>query len=443
MELASMEEHLQRYRALDRMVGDLSRASTLGDVDLIERLSGAISLRDEETALHLQRVGLFAGLLAEAVGWSNDEIERVKVAAALHDVGKIGVPDTILLKPGPLSPDERAAMQRHPYLGHQLLADSPSSLLEMAAAVALGHHEWWDGHGYPAGLREAEIPEAARLVTIADVFDALTSDRVYRAAMGFDEATAVMLDLRGRQFEPALLDAFLDLREEFIEIRRRYPDTGGEPRTRVLIVDDQEIFVQSLSRLLGAAPALKVVGAARSVQDAHEAALAYQPDVVLMDFELPDGDGADATRRILRTNPSAKVVMLTGRTDRAAMVRAVQAGCAGFVRKTDPIEALLAAIQSAHDGESLAVGSELGAILKCLPTLAGPSAADLSPRELEVLHLVGAGLPNKLLARRLEISINTAGNHVRNILYKLGAHSRLEAVAIATRRGLIEPGTAA
>ncbi|HEX4654339.1 MAG TPA: response regulator [Mycobacteriales bacterium] len=442
-ELAGLEQQLQRYRALDRVVGDLSRSSTINEIDLIERLSGAISLRDEETALHLQRVSLFAGLLAAAIGWSNETVEQLEAAAALHDVGKIGVPDTILLKPGPLSPEERAAMKRHPHLGHRLLAESPSPVLEMAASVALGHHEWWDGQGYPAGVKESEIPEAARIAAIADVFDALTSDRVYRARLDFDDAVAVMLELRGRQFEPRLLDAFLDLRDEFVQIRAAHPDTGGEPRIRVLIVDDHEIFVQSLSRLLSAAPTLKVVGAARSVREGYEAALAYQPDVILMDFELPDGDGIQATRRILGMTPSVKVVMLTGRTGRDALVRAVGAGCAGFVKKTDPIETLLTAVQAAHDGDSLAPIAELNEILTRLPVATGPRGADLSPREVEVLDLVGAGLPNKLVARRLDISINTVGNHVRNILYKLGAHSRLEAVAVAIRTGLIDPGNVA
>jgi DNA-binding NarL/FixJ family response regulator len=136
--------------------------------------------------------------------------------------------------------------------------------------------------------------------------------------------------------------------------------------------------------------------------------------------------------------PTTKIVMLTGHTGRDTLARAVEAGCAGFVNKTDPIETLLEVIQAAHDGESLAPVADLDEILTRLPTVTGSPGADLSPRELEVLRLVGAGLPNKLVARRLDISNNTAGNHVRNILYKLGAHSRLEAVAIAVRTGLID-----
>lgn len=438
--LAGLEEQLARYRTLDRVVADLSRAPDVGEIDLIERLSGAISLRDEETALHLRRVSEFAGLLAETVGWTRDAMEHLKVACALHDVGKIGVPDAILQKAGPLSPDERAAMKRHPRLGYRLLAESPSPALQMAAAVALNHHEWWNGEGYPDGTRASDIPEAARIAAVADVFDALTSNRVYRAALPIDDAIAVMVELDGRQFEPRLLDAFLDVRAEVVRIRAAHPDMEGEPRIRVLIVDDHEVFVQSLARLLGATPALKVIGAARSAREGYDAALAYQPDVILMDFELPDGDGAQATRRILRMMPSVKVVMLTGRTDRDACARAVAAGCAGFVRKTDPIERLLDAIQAARTGESIPSVIRLDEILRRLPVATVSPGADLSVRELEVLRLVAEGLPNKLVARQLDISVNTVGNHVRNILYKLGAHSRLEAVAVALRAGVIDPG---
>ncbi|MEY2424124.1 MAG: cyclic di-GMP phosphodiesterase, partial [Acidimicrobiaceae bacterium] len=134
-----------------------------GDEEMSERLLRAVSFRDEETGRHIERMSRYAVVLAEAVGYSGMSLEDLRLATALHDVGKIGVPDGILLKPGSLSRDEYASMQRHAHIGHQLLADSNSELLRSAANIALTHHEWWDGTGYPRGLQGDEISEEARI----------------------------------------------------------------------------------------------------------------------------------------------------------------------------------------------------------------------------------------------------------------------------------------
>ena len=165
-----------------------------------------------------------SAVLAEVVGFTRLTADDVRLATALHDVGKIGVPDGVLLKPGTLSTEEHSTMQRHAQIGYRLLAGSQSELVGAAADIALSHHEWWDGGGYPRGLRGTEIPEEARIAAITDVFDALTSDRAYRPAVGFDEALGVMTELRGRQFEPRLLDAFLDSMDAIVSIRDAYPD---------------------------------------------------------------------------------------------------------------------------------------------------------------------------------------------------------------------------
>jgi DNA-binding NarL/FixJ family response regulator len=329
-------------------------------------------------------------------------------------------------------------MQRHAQIGYQLLTGSQSDLLRTAADIALMHHEWWDGNGYPRGLQGDEIPEEARIAAITDVFDALTSNRVYRPAMSFDEAIVHMRALRGRQFEPRLLDAFFDSMDEIAAIREIYPDQEDDQRRiRIMVVDDHEIFTQSLVRLLGSRPELKVVGVVATVSEAVVAALGYEPDVILMDFELPDGDGPQATEQIKALTPAVKVVMLTARTDEPAMVRAIAAGCSGFVRKEDAVEVLLEAIVAAHEGETISPPQDLVPLLRQLrPTHRG-LGSDLTPRELEVLELIAPGLANKQIALRLGLTLNTVRNHVQNILYKLQAHSKLEAVATAVREGVV------
>jgi putative two-component system response regulator len=437
----ALEQTIARTRILGGVLEGLDGepgVSVHGDEEMIERLSRAVSLRDEETGRHIERMSRYAVVLASAIGFTRVSLEDLRLATALHDVGKIGVPDGILLKPGSLSPDEYAAMQRHAQIGYQLLAGSTSELLRLAATIAYTHHEWWDGGGYPRGLQGTEIPEEARIAAITDVFDALTSNRVYRPGIPFDDAITMMRDLRGRQFEPRLLDAFFASMDEIGAIREAYPDQeDSQQRIRILVVDDHEIFSQSLVRLLAARPELKVVGTADSVSRAVVAALAYEPDVILMDFELPDGDGPQATEQIKALTPAVKVIMLTARTDHQALVRAIAAGCSGFVSKDAAVDGLLEAIVSAHEGEAVAPPADLAPLLRQLrPTRRG-LGAELTPRELEILNLIAAGMINKTIARRLGLSVNTVRNHAQSILYKLQAHSKLEAVATAVREGII------
>jgi putative two-component system response regulator len=209
--------------ALDEL--ELGRAAVLdAEREAVERLVTALSIRSEETGAHIQRVGRFSVLLAGLAGvapWSEDEI---RMAAMLHDVGKIGIPDSILLKPGPLDPEERAVIERHAVLGNRLLADGRSAVLVLGAQIALSHHEHWDGSGYPNGLSEDQIPIAGRIVSIADVFDALTSDRVYRRAMPVPDAVEFMRARRGRQFDPDLLDMFLGSTDQLEVIRAEHPE---------------------------------------------------------------------------------------------------------------------------------------------------------------------------------------------------------------------------
>ena len=194
--------------------------------DAVDRLVRALTIRSEETGEHIWRVGRFAALLARRAGvrlWSDDEI---CLAAMLHDVGKIGIPDSILLKPGPLDTEEREIIKRHSILGNRMLSDGHSPVLILGAQIALSHHERWDGTGYPYGLAEGDIPIAGRIVAIGDVFDALTSDRVYRPAMTVPDAIDEMRAQAGRQFDPELLDLFFGAIDHLEAIRAAHPDPG-------------------------------------------------------------------------------------------------------------------------------------------------------------------------------------------------------------------------
>jgi response regulator RpfG family c-di-GMP phosphodiesterase len=201
--------------ALQRAIGQLN----VSREETISRLTLAAEFRDNDTARHTERVSLYAKLLAERLGLSHAEAELIRVASVMHDVGKIGVSDTILLKPGPLTPSEFEDMKQHTRFGNEILAGSAIELLDVAATVALSHHERFDGTGYPAGLAGDDIPLQGRIVAVADVFDALTSPRVYRPAFKVESAVEAMRDGRGTQFDPRALDVFLDSLGDVLAIR--------------------------------------------------------------------------------------------------------------------------------------------------------------------------------------------------------------------------------
>ena len=197
--------------ALRRREAAVETESALRDahMETLRRLSRAVEYHDGETGAHIERVGEHAAAIARARGVGDREIELLRLAAPLHDIGKIGVPTALLQKQGPLTGDERMIVQQHTQLGRDLLAGSGYELLELAATIAWTHHERWDGTGYPRGLSGEDIPLAGRIVAVADVFDAITSDRPYRAALGVDEALAVIAAQRGTAFDPEIVDAFL------------------------------------------------------------------------------------------------------------------------------------------------------------------------------------------------------------------------------------------
>jgi HD-GYP domain-containing protein (c-di-GMP phosphodiesterase class II) len=177
--------------------------------EAIQCIVRATELRDIVTGEHVERMSHYCALLCEKLDLPPEDRHAIPLAARLHDIGKIAVPDGILLKSGQLTDDERTIMERHCAAGHKLLAASASQILQLAAEVALYHHEWYDGSGYPHGLKEHAIPLPARIAAIADSYDALTSDRPYRRALTPDRAQAILRDERGTHFDPHLLDTFL------------------------------------------------------------------------------------------------------------------------------------------------------------------------------------------------------------------------------------------
>jgi putative two-component system response regulator len=189
-------------------------------LEMLQRLARASEYRDDDTGEHTQRVGRTSALVARALDLSEEDITIIRHAATLHDVGKIAVPDRVLLKPGSLDEHELEAMKKHVRAGADMLSNSRSPLLQIAESIALTHHERWDGSGYVQGLRGDEIPLPGRIVAIADVFDALTHDRPYKRALPLEMALEEIRALRGTQFDPRVVDAFDTLpHEELIDMR--------------------------------------------------------------------------------------------------------------------------------------------------------------------------------------------------------------------------------
>lgn len=192
--------------------------------DLVIRLSHIAESRDPETGKHIERMAFYAQIIASQLKLGPEIEERIFLAAPMHDIGKVAIPDHILLKPGKLTPEEFDIMKTHAARGAEFLASSEPPLLKMAHDIALGHHEKFDGSGYPQGLAGEAIPIAARIVAVADVFDALTSSRPYKAAWPIDKALDFMREQRGRHFDPAVLDAFLSGLDSVLDIQRRLQD---------------------------------------------------------------------------------------------------------------------------------------------------------------------------------------------------------------------------
>jgi len=219
-----------RTAALSEAVSRLQRSEQelrTHQEETVKRLSSMAELRDLETGRHLERMSSYCALIAERFDFDRERIELMRIASPMHDVGKIGIPDNILLKPSTLTPEEREVMQQHTEIGYRILSGSDAELLTLAAVLAWTHHERFDGSGYPRGLSGEEIPIEGRIAAVADVFDALTSDRIYRPAFNVEEAVSMMRDQRGAHFDPEVLDRFLNAMEKVEEIRMGYENAAN------------------------------------------------------------------------------------------------------------------------------------------------------------------------------------------------------------------------
>lgn len=221
----------------------LVKADELHDtrLQIIHSLGHAAEYKDNETGLHVIRMSHYSRILGTASGMSDEAADELLNAAPMHDIGKIGIPDSILLKPGKLDADEWKIMQRHPQIGAEIIGEHQSSLLKLAATIAHCHHEKWNGKGYPRGLSKQEIPLAARIVAVADVFDALTTERPYKKAWEVDAAVKLILSEAGEHFDPDVVALFQDNFEEFMEVKNRWKETVVMPHSDAAVIAAQAI----------------------------------------------------------------------------------------------------------------------------------------------------------------------------------------------------------
>jgi putative two-component system response regulator len=234
-ESRSREASIEAGRQQDQRVADvraamtrLERAAGATDrqaAELLGPLSEAVGRRDLETGAHIRRMGESSALLAAANGMTRDEVESIRLTAPMHDLGKVAIPDSVLLKPAKLTPEERALAERHAQIGHDIFSGSSSLLLALAAEIALTHHERVDGTGYPNGLKGDDIPISGRIVAVTDVYDAVTSDRPYRKALSAEEAMEIMVAGRGTHFDARLLDLFLERLDAVRALASEFADT--------------------------------------------------------------------------------------------------------------------------------------------------------------------------------------------------------------------------
>ena len=233
--LRKLDDHVAEQ---DREIEKATQALLSREEEMVFRLSKALEYRDNNTNDHTLRVAKYSRMISERLGLSRQECRSIYLASPLHDIGKVAISDRILLKPGTLDDVERATIQTHAEIGARILRGSGSDLINLAAQIAIGHHERWDGKGYPKGLAGEAIPLSARIVAIADVFDALTTERPYKKALPVAEALAILAAERGRHFDPACLDAFLSAYAEMEQSDAAAE--SGEPSPGVTVSDAPE-----------------------------------------------------------------------------------------------------------------------------------------------------------------------------------------------------------
>jgi len=223
-----LEDESMKLLSAYRQLKETNIQMRNSNLEIIASLATAAEFRDNKTGMHIKRVSNYCALIAKKVGLPDDKCEEILNTSPMHDIGKIGIPDIILLKPGSLTPDEWKIMKTHAYIGYTILNGIKSDIMNTAATIAYTHHEKWNGEGYPRGLKKEEIPLEGRICAIADVFDALTSKRVYKDAFSVEKAVEILKEGRASHFDPDLLDLFIDALDQVVEIKEKYQDTDEE-----------------------------------------------------------------------------------------------------------------------------------------------------------------------------------------------------------------------
>ncbi len=216
----------EQNKRLESLVQQRTSELSKSRLELIRRLGLAAEYKDNETGMHVMRMSHYCHEIGLSAGLSQEEAETLLQVAPMHDIGKIGIPDNILLKPGKLTPKEWTVMKSHTIIGAKIIGEHTSSLLKQARIVCLSHHEKWDGSGYPLGISGEEIPFVGRIAAIADVFDALTSERPYKKAWSVEQALDEIQSSKNKHFDPSLVDVFLELTPRILEIKDRFPNSG-------------------------------------------------------------------------------------------------------------------------------------------------------------------------------------------------------------------------
>lgn len=209
---------------LEMLIQERTRDLHHTRLQVVQRLGMAAEYRDEDTGYHILRMSHYCATIAKAIGWNNEQCDLILNASPMHDIGKIGIPDAILLKPGKFEPAEWETMKTHAEIGARLLEGDDSDLMQMARDIAISHHEKWDGSGYPIGLAGDNIPMAGRIAALADVFDALTSLRPYKKAWPIEDALSFIKDNSGKHFDPALVEAFFSKLPQIRQIKAKFSE---------------------------------------------------------------------------------------------------------------------------------------------------------------------------------------------------------------------------
>jgi putative two-component system response regulator len=327
---------LERSRRAQRDLRERLLTPTLASA-----LANAIEARDATMEGHCERMSQLAVRIATEFGLGEEEIETVRLGAIVHDIGKIGIPDRVLIKHGPLTREERALMETHPLIGDRLLA--PLELLAPVRAVVRHHHERWDGSGYPDRLAGEAIPLAARIVALADAVEAMSGDRHYRTPRPREEVVSELDAGRGQQWQPELVDVVLGLIESGelrFEPRGLVLSTPGEaaqpqPLVSVLLVEDDPDHALLAKEALERALERAVVSHAPDAASAVDLCRGATWSLVVLDQHLPDGSGIDLVQTLRSLAPDVPVIMLTGEGSEHLAVEAFRHGVSDYVVKTN------------------------------------------------------------------------------------------------------------